>query len=440
MTDFVIEKATISQAKAKIAIVGPAGSGKTYTALTTARELGKQILVIDTENKSSTKYADRFDFDVLNLTEYKLTSYIAALEYSRSQGYDVVIVDSLSHAWVGPGGALEQVDQAAGNKFTSGWKIVTPLHNKLVATILSFPIHLIATMRMKMDYILVLNEHGKQVPQKVGLGIVQRDGLEYEFDIVGEMSIDHHLTITKTRCFDLDGFEADKPDGLLGQQIRAWLTEGGEQLLFPNGWYPTKEQFFAKARNEFGWSNDDIAQRLIKTGFTSGFVAANAAKMWNVIQAKVSDNQEGQPTWYEFYNQIIPDIPSLLKGCSTNTERANVIRHLYKDKYQEGWDPGLATECQAYLVQLNEEAAAVEDKSVELAPKDAFLWLSKLAIEAATEDQSASVHEAIEHLDPTDGTDDDSPLWRQAFGLLLGDLKEMGLNIETPKMLSEGVE
>lgn len=293
MTDFVIEKATVSQAKAKIAFVGPAGSGKSYTALTTANELGKKILVIDTENKSSVKYAAMFDFDVLNLTEYKLTTYIAALEYAKKEGYDVVIVDSLSHAWVGPGGALDQVDQASGgNKFTSGWKVVTPLHNKLIETVLSYPIHLIATMRMKMDYILVLNEQGKQVPQKVGLGIVQRDGLEYEFDIVAEMSIDHHLTITKTRCFALDGFEADKPDGLLGQQIRAWLTEGNEKLLFPNGWYPTKEQFFAKARDKFDWSNNDIAQALREAGFTAGFDALNAAKMWNVIQEVHSSNQD----------------------------------------------------------------------------------------------------------------------------------------------------
>ena len=243
MTDFLIEKATVGQAKAKIAIVGIAGSGKTYTALTIARELGLRVLVIDTENKSSTKYADRFDFDVLNLTEYKLTTYINALKYAETQGYDVVIVDSLSHAWVGPGGALDQVDQASGNKFTSGWKIVTPLHNQLVATILNYPIHLIATMRMKMDYILVLNEQGKQVPQKIGLGIVQRDGLEYEFDIVAEMSAEHHLTITKTRCFALDGFEASKPDGLLGQQVQSWLTEEMNNFFSRTGGIQLKNNF-----------------------------------------------------------------------------------------------------------------------------------------------------------------------------------------------------
>lgn len=287
MSNFVIEEATITQAKAKIAIVGPAGAGKTYTALMTAQEVGEKILVIDTENGSSAKYANLFNFDLLNLTEYKLATYIAALEYAKNQGYDVVIIDSLTHAWAGPGGALEQVEQSSGNnKFTSGWKIVTPLQNKLVNTILTYPTHLIATMRMKMDYILVQNEQGKQVPQKVGLGIVQRNGLEYEFDIVAEMTVNHHLTITKTRCFTLDGFEADKPDGLMGQQIKEWLTEGVETPLWPDGWHPTKEQFFTKAREEFeGWSNEDVAKTLKAANFIQGFKAQNAADMWQVLEA-----------------------------------------------------------------------------------------------------------------------------------------------------------
>ena len=137
---FVIEQATVTKAKAKVAITGPAGAGKTYTALITARELGQNVLVIDTENGTSAKYANEFKFDILNLPDYKLVTYIAALEYCQGQSYDVVIIDSLSHAWAGPGGALEQIDQTAkrlsGNKFVA-WAEVTPLHNKLISIILS---------------------------------------------------------------------------------------------------------------------------------------------------------------------------------------------------------------------------------------------------------------------------------------------------------------
>jgi hypothetical protein len=227
--NFVIEQAVQTQGKARIAIVGPAGCGKTYTALVTAHQLGSTILVIDTENKTSAKYASLLGpFDVMALPNYSIKTYIEALNFSAQQGYDVVIVDSLSHAWAGKGGALEQAEQAKakyhGNKF-AGWADVTPLQNELVDTILAYPQHLIATMRMKTDYILV-EEGGKQVPKKVGLGVIQRDSFEYEFDIIAQMDIEHNLFITKTRCFGLDGFTAIKPDGTFGKMASDWLNTG----------------------------------------------------------------------------------------------------------------------------------------------------------------------------------------------------------------------
>lgn len=152
--------------------------------------------------------------------------------------------------------------------------------------------------------------------------------------------------------------------------------------------------------------------------------------------------QEWRPTWHLFYNRVIPAIPNLLKGCGTDAEMVNVIRNMYKDKYGvEGWDPSLATECQAYLIQLNEEATTIEDKPIEMTPKDAFRWLVKLATEKADERQSEALAHAIEQLDPTDESGEDSPLWRESFDLLGKELIVFGLEgIEMPKMLPEGAE
>ncbi|KKL93317.1 hypothetical protein LCGC14_0983860 [marine sediment metagenome] len=301
--EFVITKATVTQAKAKIALVGPAGAGKTYTSLTIARELGAKTLVIDTENGTSAKYAGEFDFDILPLTDYRLTTYIAALEYAAPKGYDTVIVDSLSHAWAGPGGALEQVDNAPGkNKFTSGWKIVTPLYNQLVEAILSFPTHLIATMRMKTQYILTTNEKGQQVPQKAGMGIVQRDGIEYEFDVIAEMNVAHDLAVTKTRCSALDEFSMNRPDGTIGQAINAWLSEGVEAPVWPDGWYPSKERFFDKVRDQYGWSYKVIAEKLKIAKFLE-YKPGTASDMWRALEADVDTS----PTAEE-------DVQSLIDG------------------------------------------------------------------------------------------------------------------------------
>lgn len=317
--EFVIEKATVKQAKAKVAINGPAGSGKTMTALILARELGPKILVIDTENRTSAKYANEFDFDILPLTEYKLTTYIAALEYAAGQGYDVVIVDSLSHAWAGAGGALEQVDKEGGkSKFTSGWRVVTPLHNKLIETILTYPTHLIATIRMKMDYILTTNEKGQQIPQKAGMGIVQRDGIEYEFDIIAEMDINHNLAVTKTRCSTLDGFEMNKPDGTLGQAINAWLSEGEAISVWPDGWYPSKEQFFGKVRDEFSWSFKTIAEKLKEAGFTD-YKPGLAADMWRIIDQNANTQTEDDTPPDILGDDDTPEQPPL-EGLSTEAD------------------------------------------------------------------------------------------------------------------------
>ena len=94
------KKATKSQAKLRMAITGPSGSGKTYSALSIAAPLG-HAAVIDTECGSASKYADLFDFDVLELSEYHPRNYIEAIKAACAAGYDVLIIDSLSHAWSG---------------------------------------------------------------------------------------------------------------------------------------------------------------------------------------------------------------------------------------------------------------------------------------------------------------------------------------------------
>jgi hypothetical protein len=266
---FIIEQAQTTQAKAKVALVGPAGCGKTYTALVTAKELGSRILVIDTENKTSAKYAKLLGpYDIMSLPDYSLKTYIEALEHVAVIGqHDVVIVDSLSHAWAGKGGALEQAEQAkvrfSGNKF-AGWGEVTPFQNRLVDTILNYPTHLIATMRMKIEYALVTDEHGKQKPQKLGLGIIQRDSFEYEFDIIGQMDTDHNLIITKTRCFELDGLVVNKPDGQMGRAIAAWLSDGEPVKMFTGF-----EDLLFQLHIDFSLKEDEAKARIKELGFTT---------------------------------------------------------------------------------------------------------------------------------------------------------------------------
>jgi len=199
-----IKKATKTQSRLRLALVGISGSGKTYSSLQIAAGLGQRVLLLDTEHGSASKYADEFQFDVLELESFDPRTYIEAIELGEGEGYDVLIVDSLSHAWSGKGGALELVDQAArrnssGNSFAA-WRDVTPLHNRLIDKIVGCRSHLIATMRAKTEYVQEKDERGKTIIRKVGLAPVQRDQMEYEFDVVGDIDDAHNLRITKSRC------------------------------------------------------------------------------------------------------------------------------------------------------------------------------------------------------------------------------------------------
>lgn len=223
-------KATKKQARLRLALIGPSGSGKTFTALTLAQGLGERVAVIDTERGSASKYADLFTFDVLELHSFSPLTYADAIVAAVAAGYPVIVVDSLSHAWMGKEGALEQVDRAAkrsqsSNNFAA-WREVTPMHNQLVDTILQADAHIIATMRTKTEYVVEANERGKMVPRKIGMAPVQRDGLEYEFDIVGDMDLENNLIVSKTRMVALAGAVIPKPGAPLAEKIRGWLTDG----------------------------------------------------------------------------------------------------------------------------------------------------------------------------------------------------------------------
>jgi hypothetical protein len=211
----------------RLALIGPAGSGKTWSALAIAQGLGGKVAVIDTEHGSASLYADRFRFDVQELSSFEPERYLGAVSEAEDGGYDVVVIDSLSHAWFGPGGALEQVDQAtqrSGGSSFSAWRDVTPRQRALVDGLLACKAHVIATLRAKTAYAVDTDEKGSLVPRRVGLAPVQREGIEYEFDVVGELDLEHRLAITKTRWPALTDQLIERPGADLGRSLKRWLS------------------------------------------------------------------------------------------------------------------------------------------------------------------------------------------------------------------------
>jgi energy-coupling factor transporter ATP-binding protein EcfA2 len=198
-------KAVKYAAKGRVALVGPAGSGKSYTSLLLARALAGpngRIAAIDTEHGSLSKYADLFNFDVIELDSFSPETFIESLHAAEAAHYDVFLCDSLSHFWVGRDGALEFVDMAAKRNKDNmgGWKEFRPHERRMVDEMVSSPCHVICTMRTKTDYQEQTDDKGKKKRVKIGLAPVQREGLEYEFDLVGYMDEDNTFIADKTRC------------------------------------------------------------------------------------------------------------------------------------------------------------------------------------------------------------------------------------------------
>jgi len=229
--------ATKHQSKLRLAIIGPSGSGKTYSALGIATGLanGGKIAVIDTERGSASLYADQFKFDVLTPDTFSPLEYVAAIEEAEKAGYAVIVIDSLSHAWASKGGALEMVNletarSQSKNSYTA-WRNVTPIQDKMIDAIIGCKVHIICTMRSKMEYVMEKDEKGKTNIRKVGLQPIQREGLDYEFTLCGDMDQDHKLIISKSRCPAFADAVIEKPGEQFAEGLLAWLNDGAPEKV-----------------------------------------------------------------------------------------------------------------------------------------------------------------------------------------------------------------
>jgi len=227
----LFKKASKTQTTLRLAITGPAGSGKTYGALLIAKGLvgaNGKIAVIDTENNSASYYSDKFNFDTASMNPpYTIDKYIMAINEAIEAKYDCIIIDSLSHAWAGEGGILQQketLDQRPGSNSYTNWGKLTPQQNKLVSAVLHSPVNIICTMRAKTEYVLTQNDKGKMAPQKIGLTPVQRDGFEYEFDVVLDIGLEQHSTTVSKDRLGMFPKEHFKITEKVGEAVRKWQT------------------------------------------------------------------------------------------------------------------------------------------------------------------------------------------------------------------------
>jgi hypothetical protein len=226
------QPATKAGTRARVALIGPPSSGKTYTSLILARAFGGTTGLIDTERRTARKYADEFDFQWHGWSgEYAPELLTGAVLDSAEAGIDTLIIDGGSPFWSGAGGMLEQVDRATAragrsDKFGSGWNEMRPVERQMLDALASYPGHLILTLRTKIEWVLERNDQtGKWGPRRVGTKPDQREGIEYDFDVVADMD-DHgsSMTFAKSAVPELPGGTVvHKPTDAVGFAIIKWL-------------------------------------------------------------------------------------------------------------------------------------------------------------------------------------------------------------------------
>ena len=249
-----------------IAITGPTGSGKTFSALRLAsgiaKAMGKRFAVIDSENGSASLYSNLFDFDTKNITPpFTTEKYIELINLAEKGGYAALVCDSITHAWAGEGGLLEQkaqLDARPGSNHWTNWNPIKAKDLKFKSSYLHSSIpFFIATLRSKMEY-AQSEEGGKKKVQKVGMAPVQSDGIEYEFSLVLDVAMNHEAEVSKDRTHLFDKKPIFQITEEVGEMLVKWRSEGKEKALpKPPAHPPIEPQSFPPPDDQ-GFQPDDI--------------------------------------------------------------------------------------------------------------------------------------------------------------------------------------
>jgi hypothetical protein len=249
-----IRKARRSATKLRLLLTGPSGAGKTWGALQIANGMGGKTVVIDTEEGSSDLYDHLHDFDVIDLRPpFSPERYIEAIKAAEEAGYEVIVIDSVTHCWSGPGGCLEILEDVAKAQFRgntwSAFSVITPRWRAFVDAILRSPAHVICCGRSKTETAQV-DDHGKKKVAKLGMKLEARDGLEFEFTCVLDLIHDgHYATVSKDRT----GLFAGDPKPITpatGERLAAWLAGGTPTVTPPSEKYLQAAAFIGKAATD----------------------------------------------------------------------------------------------------------------------------------------------------------------------------------------------
>lgn len=262
----MFKKAVRKNAKLRLVLSGTSGTGKTWGALAIAKGIGGKIAFLDTERGSASLYSHLVDFDVFEMQPpYNPERFIEVIHEAEKAGYTTLILDSITHEWNGQGGVLEIVDAIAKAKYRgnsyAAWNEGTPRHQKFIDAMLASNCHIIATMRSKAVYVETEKGNGKKAIEKQGSAPQQRDGLEYEFTTVLDLTLDGHLANAskdRTGLFG-DPFQISEQTG---KDLLNWLNQGVEVKKYSPQQVKLRKEFFSVMEARHGDNSESMLSEI----------------------------------------------------------------------------------------------------------------------------------------------------------------------------------
>lgn len=236
------KEAQRSDIRMKMALAGKSGAGKTLSALKIAKGLVidvSKIGVGQTEAGRAQCYLNEIGpFKVLEMQPpFSPDNFIKVIETAEKAGLKCLILDSMSDEWAGLGGVLDihsNIADTVKNTFAA-WKKASPQHEAVFNKILQSPIHIIATIKKKVDYILeTVEKNGKmiQVPKRVGFKDISREDTEYKWILQFDLDQDGNLAVaSKDNTSLFQGKPPFKITEQTGTMIRDWCLNTNKEKI-----------------------------------------------------------------------------------------------------------------------------------------------------------------------------------------------------------------
>jgi len=220
---FHFRPASRSATNLLVMVAGPSGSGKTLSALRMAAGLRGDgpVVVIDTEQGRALQYApppgaqasppESFEFlHAIVSKPFRPATYGEAIKAAGEvkPTPSVIIIDSISHEWDGPGGILDWVDEIKSNMKNEfgAWSAPKQEHQKkVIGQLLQLPCHVIVCARAKEKRGVVFNSSSRK-NEVVDLGWhpICESGLPYE------MTVSFILKTDRKGTPQIDGYDYGK--------------------------------------------------------------------------------------------------------------------------------------------------------------------------------------------------------------------------------------